>query len=110
MEQQQQQQLQSLRLKSPISKKSITKEFYILLCEVDFVLFYLPFKTIYFSQPITCIELKQLIVSHKKIRDKFGMIPCLEKLTIVINRKTIKSSESIGRLKNQMYIIVKIKK
>lgn len=110
--QRQQQQNQISRFISSINKKSTTiKNSYLLLCVViDSLLYYLPLKKIYFSQPITCIELKQLIVSHKKIRDKFGMIPCLEKLTILINRKTIKSSEFIGILKDKMYIEVKIKK
>ena len=109
-QEQQQQRRQSLRLISPINKKFSTRNSYLLLCLIDSLLYYLPFKKIYFSQPITCIELKQLIVSHKRIRDKFGMIPCLEKCTIIINRKVIKSSELIGRLKDRMYIEVTIEK
>jgi hypothetical protein len=102
---------------SPITRKyttktttttTTTKKPYLLRCRINLNLLHLPFKKIYFSQPITCIELKQLIISHKQCRAKFGMISCLEKCIIKLEGKIIQSLELIGRLKNKMYIEVTI--
>ena len=95
--------------KKKITKKSTTiKNYRLLLCKVDHKSLYLPFKKIYFTEPIRCIELKQLIICHKQFRANFGMIPCLERCIISIKGKQVKSCELIGQLDSKMCIEIRI--
>ncbi len=98
------------RLTSSISKKSSTsKNRYYLLCTINSRIYSIPFKKIYLStSDTTCVELKKMIIWNKQFIRKFGIVACLEKITIIIRNKIIKSSDLIGKLKNNMRIEIKI--